>query len=352
MNKKEWKLFLEKEKQLLDISSIAVLDLSGKEIKNFSTKIAKRYKAAADYFLPEYILRTIDLRTDPCKLFPWAESLFIAAVPFNIIPVAEDFIPRSENPEITGKIADYATRKDYHIFAKELLAKFAEDLAKFAIMESGGTLKTKVCVDTMPIAERPLAALANIGVIGRNFSLLTYNAGSRCFIAELFSNLKIPDIKERSFRTTCESCSACLSACSTGAITRESTFAYNLCRSSITMEKRGVLNNKEREMLGDWIFGCDDCSSCCPGSKQPSSFHADLEWLLFSPLSEVKRKISGTPLEYAGVTLLRRNALAVLENKKSNTAIAMIKKFIENSKSVLLKATATDILESNKNKIN
>ena len=347
INKKEWRKFLENEKQRLGISSLAVLNLSGKEMIDFSAKIAKKYQAVtAGSCLPEYILKTLDLRSDPRKLFPWAESLFIAAVPFNIIPLAENFFQEAENLEFAGKIAGYATRKDYHIFAKELFAEFAKDLAEFAIADSDDILKTEICVDTMPVAERSLAAHSNVGVIGRNSSLLTLNTGSGCFIAELFTNLKMPEIKERSFRLACGSCGNCLNTCSTGAIKSDSKFfAYNLCRSCLSMEKRGALNKNEREILGDWIFGCDDCSSCCPGSKLPPPFYADLEWLLLAPSSEVKRKIVGTSLEYVGVTLLRRNALAVLGNRKSSAAIELIRRFAANSGSILLKATATDILQ-------
>jgi epoxyqueuosine reductase QueG len=110
------------------------------------------------------------------------------------------------------------------------------------------------------------------------------------------------------------------------------------------MEKRGVLSPKERKMIAPWIFGCNICSSACPGSPSAEPFRADLRWLLTSTAADVKHHIIGTPLNYAGVTLLRRNALAALEAEGSDEAFELIKDFAEKTQSSVLKISAEEIL--------
>jgi len=347
ITRKDWKAFIEHEKKVHIISSMAIINLNGKKQDDLSAKIAKKYQSLINTSLPEYIKNTIELRSDPRKLFPWAKSIFIAAVPFNRVPNVENFIPEAKNPLFAGKIAGYATRKDYHIFAKELFNSIANDISTFISQYKNEKqdIRIEICVDTMPVAERALAAISNLGKIGKNASLLTHDAGSGCFITELFTDLDVPDVKAHSLNVSCNSCSNCISACQTGALKSKSEFGYALCRSCLTMEKRGILSLNERKILGEWIFGCDDCSSCCPGSKLPKPFDADLKWLLTVDAGEIKRRIKGTAIEYAGVTLLRRNALAVLGNRKSKETLNLIQKFAEKSGSRLLKTTAEEILD-------
>ena len=105
------------------------------------------------------------------------------------------------------------------------------------------------------------------------------------------------------------------------------------------MEKRGVLTPKEGALLGDWIFGCDECLAICPGTTLPSPFELDLRWLLEASSAETRRAISNTALEYAGVTLLRRNAIIVLANRRHPETEALISRFSRTTGSDLLRAT-------------
>lgn len=349
---KDWQKFLEQEKKIHRIPSLAILNLSGKTIRELPEKIAGQYQAMTNSFAPEYILKTLAIRLNPQQLYPWAKSLFIAAIPFDLLPEPKNFIPKTAEPLFVGKIAGYAARQDYHIFAQGLFKKFSEDLTSFICQFHPDPLafKSELCVDTKPVAERSLAVAANLGIIGRNFSLLTHDSGTSCFIAELFTDIEAPDIKDSPQKISCGSCSSCISSCSTGALASPACFGYNLCRSCLTMEKRGILSSSERKLINGWIFGCDDCSSCCPASKLPHLFPADIKWLLTTPPGQIKERISGTPLEYAGVTLLRRNALVVLGNRNNESALALIKKFTAETGSNLLKTTAEDIVrENNKN---
>ena len=343
-----WKKFLEHEKKLHGISSIGILNLNDELQNEISAKITAKDQALLKNALPKYVKDTIDLRSDPRKLFPWAKSIIIVAIPFNIIPEIDNFLPEATNPLFAGKISAYATRQDYHIFAKELFCSIAQNLSDFFNIHTNEKqlIKSEICVDTMPVAERALALAGNLGEIGRNTSLLTSDAGSGCFIAELFTDIDAPTIKPATFSVSCASCCNCINACDTGALESQSDFAYALCRSCLTMEKRGMLSLAERNSLGGWIFGCDDCSSCCPKTKLPAPFQADLAWLLTIDTAEVKKKIKGTAIEYAGVTLLRRNALAVLGNHKNKETVDLIKNFAKKTGSRLLRTTAEEILDN------
>ena len=206
-----------------------------------------------------------------------------------------------------------------------------------------GAFQYEPCVDTKPIAEKALASYSNVGQFGKNHLILTQNYSADTFLIELFTNIKIPDVKETAFLLKCTSCSKCSLSCPTGALS-QAEFDYTKCISAITMEKRGVLSPKERKLIAPWIFGCNICSSSCPGSPVVEPFKADLKWLLTSSAADVKHHIIGTPLNYAGVTLLRRNALAVLEHIGTPDAFALIQSFSEKTQSAVLKISAEEIL--------
>lgn len=335
--------FLDCSEQNYRISSLGLINLGTEEFRELLAKFAKKLKTLSQSHFPDYLAQTLDLRTDPLKLFPWAKSAFTGAIPFAELPKPEKFLPTTDDSEIGGKIAAYGARKDYHIFGKELFTELANDLKELDGIPQD--FKFAVSVDTMPVAERALAKASGLGCIGRNCSLLVNNQGSGCFLVELFTDLDLPEIKRQAFSANCNSCNKCVAACTTTALADNSEFAYRHCRSSLTMEKRGPLTAKERNLLNDWIFACDDCSACCPNTTLPPVFHADLEYLLLQPANEIKKLIAQTPLNYAGITLLRRNALAVLSNRNTPRTRALIKKFSLQTGSELLKNSARELLK-------
>lgn len=331
---------IEKFRQKHGISHLGVLHLDEQAIHDLPKVVKEKFPDPATDFLPEYIKKTLDKRIDPRKLFPWAKSVFLFAIPFSRLPVLPQPLPSSNDAVLSGKIAGYATRQDYHIFGKNLIGSFMEECA-----EEAGNFQYEICIDTKPVAERALGVEAGIGLIGRNFSLLTVNNGSGCFLAEAFSELDIPNISPEHFPLPCPSCNLCSASCRTGALASAETFGYANCRSYLTMEKRGMLTPEEENSLEDWIFGCDDCTCCCPGSNLPAAAQVDLKWLLLSPSSVVKKQIAGMALEYAGVSLLRRNALAVLANKNAGPAFDLIKEFAGKTESRLLREMAENLLK-------
>jgi epoxyqueuosine reductase len=344
----KWERFSQNTKFELGFAEIKTVGLSSEIRDQISAKFAK--VDISGY--PEYISKSSDLRSDPLKLYPWAKSVIVAAFPFSDIPDHPPFLKPATSLEFSGKIAGYAMKQDYHKFGKEKLAKFAERLKEDVNCE----IRTDICIDTAPVAEKIIAEFAGIGRIGLNSCLLVKNHGSGCFLGEIFTSVKISGSEFQVPSSelsggpnefwSCQGCNRCLNGCPTGAISRGENFRCKLCRSYLTMEKRGELTNQERRLLGDFIFGCDICTDLCPRSNIPPAFEVDLEWLLMSPSGELKRAINGTTLEYAGATLLQRNALAVLENKNNDKAFELINKFVKKTGSDLLRKTAEDILRT------
>lgn len=308
--------------------------------KEFSVGFKKEWRdklaEGESVSLPDYIQRTIKTRMDPASLFPWAKSVLLFAIPFQQLPESPRPLPLANDKILGGKIAGYATRRDYHQGGRELLVHFME--------EFGADCQYEICIDTKAVAEKALGLKSGLGKIGRNFSLLTPRDGSGCFLGESFTDINLPDMAPPAFELSCRICNQCFKNCSTGALDYSERFDYQNCRSYLNMEKRGMLTQDEGRLLGEWLFGCDDCTVCCPGSKLPESALIDLEWLLMSPAAKIKKQIEGTALEYAGVTLLRRNALIILANRRVERAFNLIRNFAGKTKSPLLQDTAAELL--------
>ena len=111
------------------------------------------------------------------------------------------------------------------------------------------------------------------------------------------------------------------------------------------MEKKGVLEEEDRKSLGEWIFGCDLCTSPCPESKIPPPLKADLEWLLLEDDSVVGGIINNSPLAYPGLKLLRRNAVCVLGNKPSAKGKSILAKFAASANDEMLKVMTEVVLK-------
>ncbi len=326
--------FLEGETAAHGLAAAAVMTLTPARLDEL------RRRLDAIHFppeLPQYLKDSAVLRRDPAAAFPWAASILIAAVPFNALPGPPRPLPRAKLPETAGMIAGYASRTDYHLHGKTIMEKLLCHLEQAA----GRTFRSEICIDTKPLLERALAEAAGLGVIGRNSCILCPGHGSGVFIVAAMLDLDLPDVAAKSGNIQCHSCGRCAVQCPNqviGVVPAE--FNVSRCISSLTMEKRGLLTAEEMRLFGGNIFGCSVCTAACPDSSLPEDFPLDLEWLLLAPSAEVRRAIAGTPMEYAGVTLLRRNALIVLAGKCSEISSGLIKTFLKKNSSPLLADTA------------
>ncbi len=216
--------------------------------------------AAADM---DWIGRGAGKRGDPQKVLPGARSIVVLAMNYWQGEEEETRSPatagrlRSEVGK-RGRIARYAWGDDYHDVIEGKLRKLDEFL-----VAAGGRQKTYV--DTGPVLERDFAAEAGIGWHGKSTMLLNRELGTWFFLAEIFTTLELPPDPPQVAR--CGSCTRCIEACPTGAITAPHQLDSRRCISYLTIELKGSIPLEFRKLIGDRIYGCDDCLDACPWNR-------------------------------------------------------------------------------------
>lgn len=312
-------------------ASAAIMPLT-----NESTSCLKKLPVPPE-FAPDYLLKSWDLRRRPLSAFPFTKSLIAAAFPFHKLPESTP-LPVSSEPLFNGNIAGYAGKIDYHIIGREKVLSLAGLLEK----NINEPFKFEVCLDTAPLAERNLAELSKVGKRGYNDCILCKNEVSGCYLAFLILDLELPPITPVEITPLCPECGLCVQTCPNSVLGGDH-FKLEKCISFLTMEKRGELCPEEAALLGNNIFGCSQCTAICPGTIMPDDIQVDLEWLLMSPASEVRKAIKNSSIAYAGLTLLRRNALYVLNSRNNMKCADLIKRFRQHTGSESLRNIATKI---------
>jgi epoxyqueuosine reductase len=157
-------------------------------------------------------------------------------------------------------VSRYALGRDYHKVLRNALQGLAED-----IVARVGPMGYRVFVDSGPVLEKALARNAGLGWIGKHTNLIARDAGSYFFIGEILTDLPLPVDQPSSAH--CGTCAACIPACPTGAITAPGQLDARRCISYLTIELSGSIPVELRRMLGNRIYGCDDCQLVCPWNK-------------------------------------------------------------------------------------
>jgi len=160
----------------------------------------------------------------------------------------------------TGYVSRYALGRDYHKVLRGALAGLAEDIERRV-----GPMGYRVFVDSGPVLEKALARNAGLGWIGKHTNLIARDAGSYFFIGEILTDL--PLATDAPASAHCGSCAACIPVCPTGAITAPYQLDARRCISYLTIELHGAIPVELRRMLGNRIYGCDDCQLVCPWNK-------------------------------------------------------------------------------------
>jgi len=194
-------------------------------------------------------------------------------------------------------IAAYAHGKDYHITIGA------------ALREMAAKVDGQPFVDSLPVAERELAAMAGLGFIGKNTMLINPKFGSGFFIGGILLNKDDLEPAQHIASAPCAKCRRCIDACPNGALTEDGFLDSRRCASYLTIEHRGEFSEEQRKWASHSIFGCDICQRVCPynakhlAETKPYFSPEESEWK--------KRTIKESPLQRAGVKNLKRNYLGV-----------------------------------------
>ncbi len=253
-------------------------------------------------------------RAGPAALWPEAKS--VIALGMNYTP-GDDPLALARRPE-RGVISVYARNRDYHDIVKKRLRALGRWIG-----ETWGC-GIKIFVDTAPVMEKPLAELAGIGWQGKHTNLVSREHGSWLFLGEIYTTLEIePDAAEDDH---CGSCRDCLDACPTDAFPAPYRIDARRCISYLTIEHRGPIPEDLRPLIGNRIYGCDDCLAVCPWNKfaRATSEPAFLPRLeLTAPrladLAQLDDKafrqlFAGSPIKRTGRNRFVRNVLIALGN--------------------------------------
>jgi epoxyqueuosine reductase len=209
-----------------------------------------------------WLAHTAARRGDPQTLWPDARTVVVLGLNYG---GADDPLAGAADPE-RGMISVYARGRDYHDTVKKRL----KALARWIAAHWPGELK--VFVDTAPVMEKPLAQQAGLGWQGKHTNLVSREFGSWLFLGEIYLSLALdPDAPEEDH---CGGCRRCLDACPTDAFPAPYRLDARRCISYLTIEHKGPIPHKLRPLIGNRVFGCDDCLAVCPWNKFAQAGHA------------------------------------------------------------------------------
>lgn len=219
-----------------------------------------------------WLERNADRRTDPEVVLPGVRSVVVLGMSYfqesgvgsqesekttrPMLPLTADSDPLT--PPSRGRIARYAWGDDYHDVIEKKLRVLDEWLT-----ERGG--RQRCYVDTGPVLERDFAALAGAGWHGKSTMLIHPRLGTWFFLAEILTTLEIP--VDEPLPDRCGRCTRCIDACPTAAITAPHQLDARRCISYLTIEHKGAIPEELRPLIGDRIYGCDDCLTACPWNR-------------------------------------------------------------------------------------
>ena len=267
----------------------------------------------------DYMHRNLQKRINPAKLMEGARSVIVGGL--NYTPTELPPEPSGDAP--TGRVANYALYEDYHPFVKQRL----RDLIAFINSLVDIRFDFKICVDSVPLAERALAVRAGLGFIGRNHMLINPDLGCQIFLGEIVTSLELP--ADERLTANCRDCDKCISACPTGALRSDGQFDAGRCINYLTIEHKGAIPAELAERIGDRLFGCDECVLACPYQKNSPQcangqfkFYADrarldLNEVLNLDAESFNARFGDSPIKRPGLEGLKRNAEICLANAAS-----------------------------------
>ncbi|WP_419964465.1 tRNA epoxyqueuosine(34) reductase QueG [Pantoea vagans] len=197
------------------------------------------------------------MRARPHELLPG--TLRVISVRMNYLPAKAAFASTLKNPRL-GYVSRYALGRDYHKVLRNRLKKLGEMIQQYC-----GELNFRPFVDSAPLLERPLAAKAGLGWTGKHSLILNREAGSWFFLGELLIDIPLPVDSPQ--QEQCGRCVACMTICPTSAIVEPYVVDARRCISYLTIELEGAIPEEFRPLMGNRIYGCDDCQLICPWNR-------------------------------------------------------------------------------------
>lgn len=276
-----------------------------------------------------------DWRSNPAALWPQAKSIILLAMNYGPDENPLDGLSQKSN----ATISVYAQNRDYHDIIKGKLKQIA---GRFAA-KTGEAVK--VFVDTAPVMEKPLAMAAGLGWQGKHTNLVSRDFGSWLFLGVIFTTAELPFDKPD--EDICGSCRACLEICPTDAFPSAYQLDARRCISYLTIEHKGIIERDLREMMGNRIYGCDDCLAVCPWNKfAVEASEAKLiarDDLKSPPLSDLlklddkafREMFRGSPVKRIGRDKFVSNVLIAAGNSDDVSLLSLIKPLIEDTSDIV-----------------
>ncbi|WP_286237015.1 tRNA epoxyqueuosine(34) reductase QueG [Neptuniibacter halophilus] len=271
-----------------------------------------------------YLSNHMDKRFDAAQLVPGAQR---------IICVRMDYLPPDTRPlevlDSDGKayVSRYTLGRDYHKLIRKRLSQLGD-----RINAETGERVFRAFVDSAPVLERPLAEKAGIGWRGKHTLVLNREAGSLFFLGELFIDLPLP-VDPPTDEEHCGKCTACIDVCPTQAFPQPHLLDARRCISYLTIELKGAIPVELRPLMGNRIFGCDDCQLICPWNRfakitAEADFHprrkldrADLLTLFSWSEETFLEKTAGSAIRRTGHEGWLRNIAVALGNSRGGEAV-------------------------------
>ncbi len=297
--------------------TIADVDLSAYQ-PHLENWLANHYHGEMDY-----MARHAQIRLHPETLVPETLRAICVRMDYSLTHT-NSLAPLKSKQK--AYISRYARGRDYHKLIRKRLQRLADK-----ITAEIGPFGYRAFVDSAPVLERALAEKSGMGWIGKNTMLINRSAGSWFFLAELFTDLPLPVDTPGSAH--CGSCTACLDICPTKAFVGPNVLDARRCISYLTIELRTAIPEELRSLMGNRVFGCDDCQLICPWNKfthltREEDFSprhglddADLLDLFQWTEDEFLRNTEGSAIRRIGYQCWLRNLAVALGNAPSSDKI-------------------------------
>jgi epoxyqueuosine reductase len=238
-------------------AGVANIDIATETKNNFNTWLKQKFHGEMSY-----LARNTDLRFNPDKLQANTLSIISVKLPYNNLNI-ESLKDKLHQPHLAN-IASYAQGRDYHKVLKQKLNLYATAINEL-LVSYNMQMHYRSFTDSAPILEVELAAKSGLGWRGKNTLLINKNQGSMFFLGEIFTNL--PLIPTPKISNHCGTCSKCIDICPTKAIIAPYILDATKCISYLTIEFKGTIPVPLRKLIGNRIYGCDDCQTFCPWNK-------------------------------------------------------------------------------------